>query len=227
MENPFIKGFGRPQIGAVQTIRQSIGNESGLRGSLHEHGLYGNHYNERHISRPYVVLVQNENHTQTNYILFGSASNRLAANYGNPIGINISCGMEGYSYSELLADTEVRPFTLGRIRIDTLDSNTRNLEMPVSVTKISAQGTVFMSPLTPYTALNQFITSAIEIPCNFEIDNGTAINGSLVPKSKVRISFYPASRVSFDNLEDIARRKREADAAEYESIRYLLLLTID
>lgn len=148
------------------------------------------------VSRPYIVLVQNGNGILTNYVLFGSSQNRTSATFGNPAGISVTYGLAGYTYTQLLADTEAKPFTLGRIRIDLLDTNTANLTSPLSVIKTSSEGTVFQSPLTPYTALNQFITSAIEIPCNFEIDGDTSVQGSLVATSGIRVSFFPAHRVS-------------------------------
>lgn len=148
------------------------------------------------VSRPYIVLVQNTNLVLTNFVLFGSSQNRTSATFGNPAGVNVTYGLAGYTYTQLLADSEAKPFTLGRIRIDLLDNFTANLTSPLSVTKTSSEGTVFTSPLTPFTALNQFITTAIEIPCNFEVDGDTSLTGSLVASSGIRISFFPATRVS-------------------------------
>ena len=148
------------------------------------------------VSRPYIVIVQNTNLVLTNYVLFGSSQNRTSATFGNAAGILVTYGLAGYTYTQLLADSEGKPFTLGRIRIDLLDSNTANLTSPISVTKTSSEGTVFTSPLTPYTALNQFQTNAIEIPCNFEVDGDTQLTGALVASSGIRVSFFPAHRWS-------------------------------
>lgn len=144
------------------------------------------------VSRPYIVIVQNTNVILTNYVLFGSSQNRTSATFGNAAGVLVTYGLAGYTYTQLLADTESKPFTLGRIRIDLLDANTANLTSPISVTKTNSEGTVFTSPLTPYTALNQFQTAAIEIPCNLEIDGDTSLTGALVASSGIRMSLFPS-----------------------------------
>jgi hypothetical protein len=142
------------------------------------------------VARPYIVNIQNTNGAITNYVLFGSAANRTSATFGEPAGIVVTYGLIGYTYAQLLADSESKPFTIGRIRLDdtTAGGAPANLTSPLSVAKTSSEGTLFQSPLTPYTALNQFITSAIEIPCNFEVDSDTSINGSLIATSSLRFS---------------------------------------
>ena len=150
------------------------------------------------VSRPYIINVQNTNGAATNYILFGSSANRTSATFNEPSGIVVTYGLAGYSYQQLLADSEAKPFTIGRIRLDDTTSGgaPANLTAPLTVQKTSSEGTLFQSPLTPYTALNQFITSAIEIPCNFEVDGDTQINSSLIASSSVRVSIFPANRAS-------------------------------
>ena len=150
------------------------------------------------VARPYIINIANGNVGSTNYVLFGSAANRTSATFGEPAGIVVTYGLAGYTYAQLLADSESKPFTVGRIRLDdtTAGGATANLTAPLTVAKTSSEGTLFQSPLTPYTALNQFITSAIEIPCNFEVDSDTSINGSLIGSSSVRFSIFPAMRAS-------------------------------
>ncbi len=150
------------------------------------------------VARPYIVNISNTNVALTNYVLFGSAANRTSATFGEPAGIVVTYGLAGYTYAQLLADSESKPFTIGRIRLDdtTAGGASANLTAPLSVAKTSSEGTLFQSPLTPYTALNQFITSAIEIPCNFEVDSDTQIQGSLIASSSIRFSIFPAMRAS-------------------------------
>ncbi len=150
------------------------------------------------VSRPYIINVANGNAFLTNYLLFGSAANRTAAGFNEPAGITVTYGLAGYTYAQLLADSESKPFTIGRIRLDdtTAGGAVANLTAPITVSKTSSEGTLFQSPLTPYQALNQFITSAIEIPCNFEVDSDTQLQGSLIATSSVRVSIFPAARAS-------------------------------
>lgn len=150
------------------------------------------------VSRPYIVNVANTNLVLTNYLLFGSSANRVSATFNEPAGIVVTYGLAGYSYLQLLADSEAKPFTIGRLRLDdtTAGGAPANLTAPLTVSKTSSEGTLFQSPLTPYTALNQFITTAIEIPCNFEVDGDTQIQGSLIASSSVRVSIFPAARAS-------------------------------
>lgn len=150
------------------------------------------------VARPYIVNVANTNLALTNYLLFGSSANRVSATFNEPAGILVTYGLAGYSYLQLLADSESKPFTVGRIRLDdtTAGGATANLTAPLTVSKTSSEGTLFQSPLTPYQALNQFITTAIEIPCNFEVDGDTQIQGTLIASSSVRVSIFPAMRAS-------------------------------
>lgn len=150
------------------------------------------------VSRPYIVNVANTNGFLTNYNLFGSSANRVSATFNEPAGIVVTYGLAGYSYLQLLSDSESKPFTIGRLRLDdtTAGGAPANLTAPLTVAKTSSEGTLFQSPLTPYTALNQFVTTAIEIPCNFEVDGDTQINGTLIASSSVRVSIFPAARAS-------------------------------
>ncbi len=150
------------------------------------------------VARPYIINITNANGALTNYLLFGSSANRVSATFNEPAGITVTYGLAGYSYLQLLADSESKPFTVGRIRLDdtTAGGATANLTAPLTVSKTSSEGTLFQSPLTPYQALNQFITTAIEIPCNFEVDGDTQIQGSLIATSSVRVSIFPAARAS-------------------------------
>ena len=218
-----LNGLNRPPSYNQSDYGQQQNTSSG-------YSAYNNHQHRKvDASRPYIVLVQNGAGYLQNYVIFGSSENRTHPNFGNPPQITITYGLAGYSYTQLLADTEAKPFTLGRIRIDLLDTNTANLTSPLSVIKTSSEGTVFQSPLTPYTALNQFITSAIEIPCNFEVDADTSIRGSLLAQSGIRLSFFPAHRYGMNQMDRIERerlRKLAQEAAEYEEMKMLLLITI-
>ncbi len=228
------KELARPNTGLIKTVRIS-GNESSehlsdsengyFRGSIHEHGLYGNSFTQMDVVRPYIVVVQNGNDHASNYVLFGAYQNRTSASFGNPSGITVSYGMSGYTYHQLLAETESQPFILGRIRIDTMDGNSGNLTSPLTVNTNDIDGTISSTLLTPHVPLNQFITHVVEMECDVKVDAYTSIEGYLNANSGVRFTLFPSARVRFDRFALIERRRREEK--EYEELRYLLILTID
>ena len=89
------------------------------------------------VARPYIINVANTNLVLTNYLLFGSSANRVSATFNEPAGILVTYGLAGYSYLQLLADSESKPFTVGRLRLDdtTAGGATANLTAPLTVSK--------------------------------------------------------------------------------------------
>lgn len=157
-------------------------------------GVNMHQYNSK-TSMPYEVEVANANLVATQALVFGSFSNRTAANNGNVAGITVTSVTPGISYNQMLASSEAKNFEVGMTYIQAVSGSNAVITSTWSLTTGDSAGEQNTRPLTPKKDPRQNQADVLEFYNTFKI-NGYCQIAVIIPASTtVRYSFYPSATV--------------------------------
>ena len=143
-------------------------------------------------SQPYIIKVVSTLVADTTVTLF-DAPNSIAAGspaFGNAAGITITSEIPNTTYAQILYQVLNQPFKVGRIEI--FCSTTSQLTNTLTVTQNNLRGNSASNSFFPILNPLQNITTQIEVPFNFTVNDLTkfqfTLNGSV---TSVTFRFYP------------------------------------
>ncbi len=149
-------------------------------------------------SQPYeIVVTNNSGSTINNVQVLGAYKNLLSGNFGNPGAISISSGIPGSGYSELLQQSEDKPFLVGLTYLQS--ANAQQLKQSLSISDVDADGDRRDYTVTPRTDPYQSQGGAVTVGYQFKIDGNTSIVISrMLPNTSMTISLYPKRIAELD-----------------------------
>ncbi len=158
------------------------------------------------VSRPYIITIKNSTYELIKDFSLNNLHQALKAGEKFDSRVYVEYGLKHYSYLEFLQSMQTTMPTIGRMRIDSIHDypkyQTIQLNKPIIAVSKNADGSTFTSPIFPYTALNQFITTSNEVSCNIQFKDGWDLLFTLMPEAEIRISLFPSSAINLSRLLD-------------------------
>lgn len=155
-------------------------------------------------AQPFIVQIANTTGSAINSVsLFGAFQSIGASNFGFNAGINVSMGVAGVSYQQLLYQTMTKPFAIGLTYVqaggwgtNSGSPSTQILEA-LSLTFRDANGNTTTNPLIPTIDPYQQQQNVLALKFAYIIDAQTTLTiNSVLPYTSVKFYFYPSEDVN-------------------------------
>ena len=146
------------------------------------------------ISEAHILQVSNSGAAAT-VTLFGSYTNRTATNFGNAVAITVTYLLTGFTYAQLLAQTESKPMQVGMVRIE--GTTSAQVTNPVTITEQVGIGRTNTAAIIPLTSPYQQINTVTYVQKAFKIDGNISLayTHSATPEV-VKWYFYASETIS-------------------------------
>ena len=151
------------------------------------------------MSQPYIIVVENTTANPIDNIeLFDTFKNMGLPNYGLPVGVNVSMGIQGVTYAQLLFQSMSMPFTssLTYLKADSTEQVNQTFSIKAKDTNGNMQNIAGRSVVSPYQPQG----NVLQASCEYIIDGNTVyIINKLLPNSKFKIYIYPSKISNLSN----------------------------
>jgi len=149
-------------------------------------------------SEPLIVqVVNNSTSNIANVILFNSNSTRTQAapSFGNNANVSITSNIVGVSYTEMLANSESKPYKVGETLI--ISATAGQVEQTVGIVHKTDTGKLIQYVITPVIDPYQFQTNRVVSNYEYIIDGYTQVLlNQLNASATVTLYFYLKKRYS-------------------------------
>jgi len=149
---------------------------------------------------PYQITIENKNDEVSKAIIFGYNKRLLTKNFGSDDGVLVENSVYNSSYLQLLQQSSSKPFETRLIRVQSQNISQVTSKFLIESSDANGQSCTIPLVTVNYFSANQFQSSIIDIPYNIKIDGNTELIYEVQPKTKVTITFFPASKVNTSNL---------------------------
>lgn len=145
-------------------------------------------------TRPYVFEAKNTSYDFIKKVRLNNMHQALqcGTRYDSRVKLEYMVGEK--PLSDILAELNNQDSRIERIRVEAHHEYKKyeslQVSSPVSWIDDDNYRRVTM-PLTPYCALNQFVSNIIDIPCNLALKSGWDFEFSLMPEATYRIYLFP------------------------------------
>lgn len=148
------------------------------------------------------TITSTSTNANATVVLFGAAiyTSPTVTNYGSSTGVTIT-PFNGVSYWQMLQDSQVEPFTVGKIRIQC--SSAAQVQQSILMTSTNAQGESYTSPLNIITAVTpyQYNNQIAEYSCNKNVTKDVYFSFTMLGSGNpslnpVTITFYLKRKVN-------------------------------
>lgn len=130
--------------------------------------------------------------TISNVDIGDSYANRSLSNFGNNIEIAVTSAIPGVTYQEWLAQTESRPFRVGRTEIISATSN--QLNESFALTHRNASGEAQSEALSPDMDPYQRQTDRIRFDYDYLFDGFSRVRiGRVLPTATIYLKIWPSA----------------------------------
>ena len=146
------------------------------------------------VSKPHILQISNTG-AAVDVNLFGSYANRDAVNFGNVVAVTVTYLIAGFTYAQLLAQTESKPYQNGLLRIEgTTASQVTN---PINLTEQQGIGRTNTDVIIPLTSPYQLTNTITYVEEAFKIDGNITVtyNQNATPEV-VKLYFYASETIS-------------------------------
>jgi hypothetical protein len=186
--------FVREKFSGVDGFNNFSEDELNFSNDYEAAGVNLHQYNSK-TSMPYEIEVTNANLVTTQALIFGSFTNRTAANFGNVAGITIVSVTPNVSYVQMLASSEAKNFECGMTYIQAVSGSNAVVTATWSLTTGESAGEQTTRPLTPKLNPMQNLANVLEFYNTFKINGYCQIGVNIPASTVVRYSFYPSATV--------------------------------
>jgi len=144
------------------------------------------------MSQPYIIVVENTTSDVISDIkLFDTFKNYALPNYGLPAGVNVSMGIQGVEYSQLLFQSMNMPFlvSLTYLKADTTQQVNQTFSIKAKDTNGNMMNIACANAVSPYQPQG----TVLQADCEYMIDGNTVyIISNLMANSSFKIYIYPS-----------------------------------
>lgn len=176
-------GFVTPQLNSTFVSPVLIPSLSNPPQHLSYEPIYG---------QPIQLYVRNLNTQTVDLILFDSFNTRTAANFGNVAGVSIENSDTASSYSNVLRQSESRPWFLGKIKVVEIKGTDYGfLAWQLQISNQTQDGGTTTHPGHFYTFPASMIPEADCVFRGCHISGRTKVTWRLPANCHLLISFYP------------------------------------
>lgn len=177
--------------------------------------------NQPRVSAPFIIQITNgpaPPGSIADVDIGDSYTNRSTSNFGQNSAIAITSTISGVSYLDFLAQSESRPFKIGRTMI--ISSSAGQIEQPVTVTHRNASGDrndhVFTPTVDPYQSQTDRIIDEYE----YLFDGFTRLRiSSVLASAVVTVRLYPMN--IFSATQEVADRNSEQSFEAPEIVKVM------
>lgn len=148
-------------------------------------------------TEPYKLRIENTSAAGAQTaILFGFNKFATEANKGSEADIEITTGLAGVSYAELLTQSGLQPFEVVKMRISSV--NIAQLDVPMTLVVADGNGRKEETPIdvSSYVSPNQNVPTLRDVDRSFSVDGSTFISYVIEAETVVTISFYISAKVN-------------------------------
>lgn len=147
------------------------------------------------VSDPYVIQYANGLTSNVTAYMFGYNSFWGSTNYGNNTSVTIT-NLQGTTYSALLAQSNNKPFKIGKLRFQS--STSSQLTQTVSITHVDANGKTYSKPLNLSILKDayQFQSDILDINQIITVDANTYLSFTLIASATLVIAVFPVQIIS-------------------------------
>ncbi len=149
-------------------------------------------------SRPYILVIKNNSFDFIKDFKINNLRQAMQVGKEYDDRVTVSYGLHGYTYQAFLSHFVTHPTKFGLVRYEAYHGYhnyvTQQLTgCPLYVIEGDPNGDTKRTALVLSTALNQFITNAVQKRCDFDFtDMSWDMRLDLMPEAMVKIYLYPA-----------------------------------
>lgn len=164
-----------------------------LSANAEEANEYGSNAKKHGVSNFFALKITNTGGaTISNVDIGDSYANRSLSNFGNNIEISTTSSIPGVTYQEWLAQTESRPFRVGRTEIISATAN--QLNESYALTHRNASGEAQSEAISPDLDPYQRQTDRVVLDYDYLFDGFSRIRiGRVLPTAVIRIKIWPSA----------------------------------
>jgi|TARA_B110000211_G_scaffold232180_1_gene295272 hypothetical protein len=151
------------------------------------------------MSQPYIIIVENTTATTIKDInLFDTFKNNGLPNFGLPIGVNVTMGVQGVTYGQLLFQSMSMPFLTSLTYL--VAGSTEQVNQSFSIKAKDTNGNMQNIPCSSVVSPYQSQGNVLQASCKYIIDGNTVfIISNLLPNSTFKIYIYPSKISNISN----------------------------
>ena len=151
-------------------------------------------------SQPYIITVSNASNAAVTIDVFGAYiylnNTGFTAGSLTVSNVTITSNLSNVTYYNLLNQSSISPFTIGRTLISSVNGTTSQVLQPITLTTQDANGNQAVKILTPVVDPYQNQSGIVDLKQPFRIDGFTKLTFQIFASTSVQFQFYPSDTIN-------------------------------